>query len=155
MTGADTRQQIHVEEATRVDDELLAAITSLVPQLSSSAPAIGVDSLREICASPTTCLLIARDDDETIVGTLTLVVFRIPTGVRAWIEDVVVDIDHRGRGVGEELVRAAMKRAVAAQARTIDLTSRSSRVEALRLYKRLGFETYETNFLRSSLNGDR
>ena len=79
---------------------------------------------------------------------LTLVVFRIPTGVRAWIEDVVVDAAVRGRGVGEALSQAALTRAAAAGARTVDLTSRPSREAANRLYRRLGFVPRETNLYR-------
>jgi len=79
---------------------------------------------------------------------MTLVVFRIPTGVRAWIEDVVVDEAARGRGVGEALNRVAIQRAHDAGARTVDLTSRPSREAANRLYSRLGFEQRDTNVYR-------
>ena len=83
-----------------------------------------------------------------IVGSLTLAVFRIPTGMRAWIEDVVVDSGARGRGVGELLVRAAIGRAAEIGARTVDLTSRPSRADANRLYTNLGFDQRETNVYR-------
>jgi ribosomal protein S18 acetylase RimI-like enzyme len=85
------------------------------------------------------------------VGTLTLVVFRAPTGVRAWIEDVVVETSARGRGVGAALVEAAVAGAERAEARTVDLTSRSGRAEANLLYQRLGFEQRETNVYRRTL----
>jgi len=87
-----------------------------------------------------------------IVGMLTLAVFRIPTGVRAWIEDVVVDEHQRGRGVGEALTQAALELASAMGARTVDLTSRPSRDIANRLYKRMGFELRETNVYRRKLD---
>jgi ribosomal protein S18 acetylase RimI-like enzyme len=83
---------------------------------------------------------------------LTLAVFRIPTGVRAWIEDVVVDENQRGRGVGEALTQAALELASARGARTVDLTSRPSRDIANRLYKRMGFELRETNVYRRKLD---
>jgi ribosomal protein S18 acetylase RimI-like enzyme len=136
-----------VEEAVVVTEELVAAFARLVPQLSRSSPVPGETELTEIVASPATVLLVARDDG-TIAGSLTLVLFRIPTGVRAWIEDVVVDESVRGRGVGEALSREALHRAAAAGARTVDLTSRPSREAANRLYRRLGFEIRETNVYR-------
>ncbi|MCS5685302.1 MAG: GNAT family N-acetyltransferase, partial [Acidimicrobiales bacterium] len=74
--------------------------------------------------------------------------FRIPTGLRAWIEDVVVDEAARGRGIGDALNRAAIERARAAGARTVDLTSRPSREAANRLYRRLGFVERGTNMYR-------
>lgn len=101
-----------------------------------------------MAASPASVLFVARDTDGQIVGSLTLAVFRIPTGIRAWIEDVVVDSEVRGKGVGSLLVRAAVARAEQVGARTVDLTSRPSRTEANRLYVSLGFEPRETNVYR-------
>ena len=102
--------------------------------------------------SPATVLLVARHGEPPeIVGTLSLVVFRIPTGLRAWVEDVVVDDSVRGQGVGSALTKEAPRRAKAAGARTVDLTSRPSREAANRLYRRLGFEQRETNVYRHSI----
>ena len=92
----------------------------------------------------------ARDGDR-IVGMLTLAVFLIPTGVRAWIEDVVVDEAARGSGVAADLVEAALARSAALGARTVDLTSRPDRAAANRLYLRLGFEVRQTNVYRRTL----
>lgn len=141
---------IAIAPAAVVDDELLEAMRRLLPQLSSSAPVPGAAELREIVDSRCSTLLVARDtaDAGRIVGALTVAVFRIPTGVRAWIEDVVVDGGARGRGVGEALSREAIRVAVARGARTIELTSRPSREAANRLYRRIGFEPRETNVYR-------
>jgi len=139
---------VRVEEQTWVDDELVDAFAALVPQLSRSAPAPGRAELEEIVRSPATVLLVARDLSDRIVGSLTLVVFRIPTGVRAWIEDVVVDEGARGGGIGPGLVEAALRRAGEAGARTVDLTSRPEREAANRLYTRMGFEQRSTNVYR-------
>ena len=95
-------------------------------------------------------LLLARHE-HVIVGMLTLAIFRIPTGIRAWIEDVVVDAQMRGRGVGEALTREAVRIAGTHGARTVELTSRPSREAANRLYQRLGFERRETNVYRFSI----
>jgi ribosomal protein S18 acetylase RimI-like enzyme len=139
--------QISVVET--VSDELVDAFSSLVPQLSSASPPSAAE-LSAIVDSPATSLLVARDGD-AIVGTLTLAVFPIPTGVRAWIEDVVVDEAARGRGVGEALTLEAVTLARAAGARSVELTSRATREAANRLYRRLGFEERETNVLRLTL----
>ena len=147
--GSPATGAVVVEEVRSVTDELVAAFSRLLPQLSSSSPAPGDAELAEIVASPASVLLVARHDG-AIVGSLTLVLFRIPTGVRAWIEDVVVDESVRGRGVGEALSRDALRRASAAGARTVDLTSRPSREAANRLYRRLGFEIRDTNVYRWS-----
>lgn len=119
----------------------------LVPQLSTSAAVPSEAEVAELCGAEATVLLLARLDGE-IVGMLVLVLFRLPTGMRAWIEDVVVDTAVRGRGVGEALTLEALERARAAGAVTVDLTSRPSRAAAVRLYERLGFERRQTGVYR-------
>jgi ribosomal protein S18 acetylase RimI-like enzyme len=141
---------VTVTIATEVDDELVAAFDRLIPQLSSSSPPPTPEVLAEIIGSPATDLLVARGDDGHIVGSLTLVLFRIPTGLRAWIEDVVVDGEARGQGVGEALNLYAIDVAAERGARTVDLTSRPSREAANRLYQRIGFEKRESNVYRFS-----
>jgi ribosomal protein S18 acetylase RimI-like enzyme len=138
---------VTVDEAREVTDELVAAVGQLVGQLSSTAAGPTRAELEAVVASPATRLLLAQDDGD-LVGMLTLAVFRIPTGVRAWIEDVVVDGAVRGRGVGEALSRRALELAEGAGAKTVELTSRPSREAANRLYRRLGFEIRETNVYR-------
>ncbi|CAN5425443.1 hypothetical protein BH18ACT1_BH18ACT1_13750 [soil metagenome] len=145
-----------VEEAAEATPELVEAMARLVPQLSRTSPPPTREELAEIVASPATVLFVARLGGEgeaqgtggQIVGTLTLVLFRIPTAVRAWIEDVVVDGAATRQGVGEALTLAALERAADAGARTVDLTSRPSREAANRLYQRLGFALRETNVYR-------
>lgn len=139
-----------IERATQVTDELVRAFEELIPQLSSSNPPPGREQLQSIVSSPSCVLFVARIDGR-IVGSLTLAVFPIPTGVRAWIEDVVVDAGARGHGVGEALNAAAIEEARARGAVTVDLTSRPSREAANRLYQRIGFEKRETNVYRFTL----
>lgn len=139
-----------VEIARVADDELVEAFVRLVPQLSSSNPPPSREQLEEIVAAESTVLFVARVDGR-IMGALTLAVFRIPTGLRAWIEDVVVDDGARGHGVGEALNRAALDEARRRGAVTVDLTSRPSREAANRLYQRLGFMARETNVYRYEL----
>jgi ribosomal protein S18 acetylase RimI-like enzyme len=146
--------EIEIVEATEVTDELVEAFERLVPQLSRSNPPPTRDELAAIVASPASILLLAveRDGTDAILGSLTLAWFRIPTGVRAWIEDVVVDEAARGKGVGDKLNRHALEVARSLGARTVDLTSRPSREAANRLYQRIGFELRETNVYRYSLD---
>lgn len=141
--------ELSIEDVTTVDADLVDAFARLIPQLSSAPPPSAAE-LREIVASSASVVLVARQDG-AIVGTLTLVVFRVPTGVRAWIEDVVVDQGVRGAGIGEALTRAALERAARAGARTVNLTSRASRAAANRLYERIGFGRRDTHLYRYQL----
>ncbi len=141
---------VDVREATEVTDDLVAAFARLIPQLSSSSPGPSAAELTEIVASPDTVLFLAEADGD-VVGSLTLAFYRIPTALKAWIEDVVVDDAARGRGVGEALNRAAIDEARARGAKNVSLTSRPSREAANRLYQRLGFEPYDTNLYRFDL----
>jgi ribosomal protein S18 acetylase RimI-like enzyme len=142
---------VTVCEADHVTPDLMQAFARLVPQLSSSSPPPSAAELQEMIDAPGTIVLVARDEDGSILGSLTLVVFRIPTGVRAWIEDVVVDGEARGKGVGEALNQAALAEARRRGARNVDLTSRPAREAANRLYQRLGFQPRETNVWRHEL----
>ncbi len=139
-----------VEVLSKVTGEIVDAFGRLLPQLSSSALPLDEAAFAAIIAAPASTVLIARSDG-WISGTLTLVMFPIPTGLRAWIEDVVVDETARGQGVGEALTLAAIQLAAQAGARTVDLTSRPSRAAAGRLYQRLGFEARETRLYRYAL----
>ena len=143
---------IEISICKQVTDEVVAAFERLVPQLSSSAHIPSRTELEEIAANES--LLIARDSDQAgrIIGSLTLVTFRIPTGVRAWIEDVVVDESARGKGAGEALTRRALERAQELGSKTVDLTSRPTREAANRLYQRVGFELRSSNLYRYKLD---
>jgi ribosomal protein S18 acetylase RimI-like enzyme len=138
---------VEIEIVSEVTSELVAAFDRLIPQLSSSNPPPTTEELADIVGSEASRVFVARVGGD-IVGTLTLVVFRIPTGVRAWIEDVVVDALARGAGVGERLNLAAVEEANRLGARTVDLTSRPNREAANRLYRRLGFVERATNVYR-------
>ena len=142
---------IHVEEVREATDELVDALARLVPQLSRSRPPPTFEQTAEIVTTRGMTLFLARDAAGTIVGTLTLVVFRIPTGVRARIEDVVVDEAGRGKGAGEALTREAIEHARRAAADFVELSSHPSREAANRLYRRLGFQLRETNVYRYAL----
>lgn len=138
---------VHVEVLREVTDEAVEAFQRLTPQLSSSADPPDRAALNLIVGSAACTLLIARSGDR-IAGTLTLVMFPIPTGFRAWIEDVIVDEAARGQGIGEILTTEALNLAKDAGARTVDLTSRPSREAAGRLYERVGFEPRSTRHYR-------
>ncbi len=138
---------VHVEVVRDATSEVTEAMRRLVPQLSASADPPDEKTLQRIVGSEATTLLAARADGR-IVGLLALAMFPIPTGLRAWIEDVIVDEAARGRGIGEALTREALSLAQAAGARTVDLTSRPSRVAAGRLYERVGFAARSTRIYR-------
>ncbi len=138
---------VEVHLARRATAELVDALNHLVPQLSSSAGVLTLGDVEELIESSATLLFVATSDGAT-VGTLTLVTFPIPSGRRAWIEDVIVDEASRGRGVGEALTMAAIAEARRRGVRTVDLTSRPSRRAANALYQKLGFEKRETNVYR-------
>ena len=138
--------------AENVDAKLVEAYQKLTPQLSSSNPPPTEDELKAIIGSDSATILVAEDANGIILGSMTLVIFRIPTGIRAWIEDVVVDTQARGMGVGQALNQHAIELAQKAGAKTIDLTSRPSREAANRLYQRLGFTPRETNVYRYTVD---
>lgn len=142
---------ISIEVVQAADKELVDAFAMLIPQLSRSSTPPDLATLDQIAKSEASTLLIARNSDGAIVGSMTLAMFDIPTGRRAWIEDVVVDESARGQGVGRSLNERALEIAGEAGAKTVDLTSRPSREAANRLYQRIGFVQRETNVYRYAI----
>jgi ribosomal protein S18 acetylase RimI-like enzyme len=143
---------VQVEVLTKATDEAVEALARLLPQLSRSAAPLDQGALARIVESEASTLLIARSDG-VITGTLTLIMFEIPTGRRAWIEDVVVDEAAGRQGIGSALTLEAIRIAREAGARTVDLSSRPSRVAAGRLYEKLGFQIRETRMYRYPVDG--
>jgi ribosomal protein S18 acetylase RimI-like enzyme len=136
---------MQIERVTTASDEVVQAIARLLPQTADSAIP-GPAEVQAIVSDPACTLFVARDPH--IVGMLTLVHFRTPTGHHAWIEDVVVDGAFRGRGIGEALTRAGLDLARELGVREVNLTTRPAREAANRLYQRLGFQQRQTNVYR-------
>lgn len=139
-----------VELISEYTPEIQSAMERLVPQLSQNAAIPNETQTQDFMAQPGVYLFVFRREPQAqIDGMLSLATFQIPTGLRAWIEDVVVHADARGCGAGAALVAAALEHAAKIGVRTVDLTSRPSREAANRLYKRCGFELRETNVYRA------
>jgi len=132
-----------IVEAQAFSGELLGALQRLLPQLSDAAAPITERQLRCIIASPCTRLFMGMDEGR-YVATMTLVFYQLPTGLRARVEDVVVDLAERGKGLGRQLVAHALETARAGGARSLDLTSNPSRQAAHALYQAMGFERRDT-----------
>jgi ribosomal protein S18 acetylase RimI-like enzyme len=137
-------------ELHHLSSEVMDAFTRLIPQLTDISPPSAAE-MEDMLQDDSVHIYLARDEG-SIVGTLTLIVFRTPSGVHAWIEDVVVDADARGKGVGEALSRTAIGRARHLGARSVNLTSRPFRESANHLYQRIGFQKRESNLYRLPLD---
>ena len=136
-----------IEKATQPTEELLRAMQQLIPQLGKHKIPPTARDLDALLASEACTLLVARDTDadSRIVGLLCLNVYRVPTGIRSIVEDVVVDEKARRRGIAEALMRYAMDLAREAGASGMSLTSRPDREAANLLYQSMGFELRKTN----------
>src|SRR5579864_3116346 len=134
---------MNIERMTEATEELVDMFRALLPQLTEARTPPTLAQLQEVVSNQT--LLVARDDEGRIVGTLTFVLYRVASGVKGRIEDVIVDESARGQGVGEALVREGMRLAKEAGVLMLELTSMPYRQSANRLYKRLGFVRKPTN----------
>ena len=143
---------INISELTEASSSVLQSINELLPQLSSSAQVISMDRLSELVESDNTIIFLGTDDNGQILGMLSLIVMKIPTGNKAWIEDVVVDQSARGKGMGKALMDHALERAKKLAVKSVDLTSRPSRESANMLYQSLGYQIRETNVYRHKIS---
>ncbi|MBP3222575.1 MAG: GNAT family N-acetyltransferase [Actinomycetaceae bacterium] len=140
-----------IQHVRKYTESLYTSINEMMPQLSSSTPSISREKLKELLQQQCLHVFIftdTTDANEPARGMLSLVLFDIPTGKRAWIEDVVVHENARGRGIGKQLVNAAITYAQEQGAKSIDLTSRPTRIAANKLYQKAGFVQRETNVYR-------
>lgn len=147
---------MYIEKVSSVTEELLDALRRLIPQLSAHKAAPTRDKLIALVNSESSTLLIAHYPDETsaIAGMLTLVIYRVPTGIRSILEDVVVDQAMRRRGIAEALMKRAIELAREAGAGGVWLTSNSQRAAANHLYQSMGFKRRATNVYSYDLESD-
>jgi ribosomal protein S18 acetylase RimI-like enzyme len=143
---------ITISELKEGSAEVLASINQLLPQLSLNAQGISMDRLLELVESDNTIIFLGTDKDGQILGMLSLIVMKIPTGNKAWIEDVVVDSKARGQGLGKALMNHALEEAKKLEVKSIDLTSRPTREAANLLYQSLGYQKRETNVYRHKIS---
>jgi ribosomal protein S18 acetylase RimI-like enzyme len=143
---------INISELTETSSSVLQSINALLPQLSSSAQVISMDRLSELVESDNTIIFIGTYESGQILGMLSLIVMKIPTGNKAWIEDVVVDQSARGKGMGKALMNHALEKAKELAVKSVDLTSRPSREKANMLYQSLGYQIRETNVYRHKIS---
>ena len=137
------RPDVDDRDLAKASDELVATIHALLPQLTEARTPPTLEQLQDVVSNQT--LLVAHDDDGGVLGTLTFVLYRVSSGVKGRIEDVIVDESARGQGVGEALVREGMRLANEAGVLMLELTSMPYRQAANRLYRRLGFVRKPTN----------
>jgi ribosomal protein S18 acetylase RimI-like enzyme len=142
----------NISELTEASPSDLDSINQLLPQLSSKARPLTMDQLMELTGADSTFVLVCTNEETEIIGMLSLVILKIPTGSKAWIEDVVVDTKARGKGLGKALMDYALEKARKLGVKSIDLTSRPSRESANLLYQSLGYKTRETNVYRYNLS---
>ncbi len=142
---------VEIIEITEASNEILSQVNGLLPQLSKSASPLSLESLDILAKSESTNLFVAKEGKK-VWGMLSLVLFPIPTGTKAWVEDVVVDSSARGKGIGKALMNHALKKVREKRGKSIDLTSRPSRETANKLYQSLGYQKRETNVYRLSLS---
>ncbi len=141
-----------IREIKRFSKKAYLAVNSLLPQLDPDSVPLTVEKFRRIIKSEGTHFFVAEEGNSRISGILSAVVYHIPTGTKFWIEDVVVDEAYRGKGIGKALMLHAMNYARENGAKSVDLTSKPSRIAANKLYRDLGFDLRETNVYRYIIN---
>ena len=140
-----------IKRITRFSKRVFDAVLRLLPQLAPDAEMPDEQYFKSLLKSRNVHFFIAELDNKQIVGMLTIGTYDIPTGTKAWIEDVVVDESHRGKGFGEELMFFVVNYSKTLGASAVSLTSRPSRVAANKLYQKIGFKQYETNIYKYPL----
>lgn len=140
---------MRIYKAQIVTEAMVNAFEKLIPQLSPNSAVPSKSELEDLINCDNTLVILAEEDK--IIGTLTLVFTKIPTGNKVWIEDVIVDNAARGKGVGEELIRYAIEYVNSKGIKQINLTSTPDKTVANKLYQKIGFIKRETNVYRLTI----
>jgi ribosomal protein S18 acetylase RimI-like enzyme len=141
-----------IKMINRFSERAFEAVSGMLTQLSPDAALLTRDNFKSILASEGSHLFISELDNKKITGMLSIGTYQTPTGIKVWIEDVVVDESYRGKGIGKELMIFALNYSKSLGAKDVRLTSRPSRIAANKLYSKLGFKKYETNFYKYMLD---
>ncbi|MDL2238752.1 GNAT family N-acetyltransferase [Bacteroidales bacterium OttesenSCG-928-K03] len=141
---------MRIKQLTTLSGEILNKINNLLPILSDNVRTLKHEELEEMINDKNTVIFIA-EEDEDIVGMLVFIIYKLPSGVKAWIEDVIVKEEQQGRGIGRMLVETAIEYAKKLNIKKIDLTSSPFRIAANILYPKLGFKKRDTNVYRLEL----
>lgn len=131
--------------------DFIARFNSLLAQLSEKAKPLNEDDIKRLIANEHTHVYCCYDDEGMLCGMATLCMTEAPTGVKCWVEDVVVDAAARCNGYGSALMRRMKLYAFLMGAKSLNLTSRPERVAANKLYSILGFCARKTNVYRYNL----
>lgn len=148
LNKTNKKVEMQIERITHIDESVVSAFEILMPQLTGNDEFPTYENLKKVIDSENVHLYFAIDSEEKVIGTITLVFIRIPTGLKAWIEDVIVDKKSRGRGIATAMIRHAIQIAREKGVPKVDLTSQPRRIAANKLYQKLGFEKRESNVYR-------
>jgi ribosomal protein S18 acetylase RimI-like enzyme len=142
---------MRIKEINRFNKRVFENVLKLLLQLSPGTVLPSEEYFKSILTSENSHFFIAELDNKQIAGMLTIGVYSTPSGIKVWIEDVVVDESQRGKGFGRELMLFAIDYSKATGAGSVSLTSRPSRIAANELYKKMGFMQYATNVFKYQL----
>ena len=142
----EQQAQFQMVEITTAQPQDWEGVNDLIDQLSPGK-SISWDDYQALLANDSThlALLMESGDAPRVVCRITLCTTFCPTGRKAWIEDVAVHTDYRGRGLSHHLLAWAKTKAQDLLQKKVMLTSRPTRVAANKLYQGEGFAARETN----------
>ncbi|MCG7974756.1 MAG: GNAT family N-acetyltransferase [Candidatus Thiodiazotropha taylori] len=107
----------------------------------------GLELLQESEAAEIFVVRSARQE-VVAMATLQLVVSTAEGGLVAWMEDVVVDADHRGQGVGEFLLSHINRWVESRGIKRVQLVADRDNRSAIEFYKKQGWQEINLNVLR-------
>lgn len=137
---------MEIKQLKEITKEDALTLRKLMLELSENATT-SHEQLNKVVQSENVFLFVAVENEQ-IFGSISLATYNIPTGLKVWIEDVVVAQSARGKGIGRKLVQHAIDFAKTMNVAKIDLTSSFHRLPAIELYLKMGFEKRDTNLYR-------
>ncbi len=138
------KKQDRVQKISEIKD-----INSLLAQLmlGDVLEECSPEKLSSVLSQSNTLIAVARLRGR-IIAMATIHFYEILTRNVGLIEDVIVDKNHRGKGLGRRLMKMLIVEAMKRGTGCVELTCRPERVAAKKMYESMGFKKRKTHCYR-------
>ena len=116
-------------------------VSELFRQLSPNKTQLDLD---EILDDKNQITVAYCEDNNKIIGIALMCTYKVISGNKGWIEDVVVDSASRGKGIGRKLINLLVEVGDKKKLSEILLFTEDHRLAAINLYSKVGFKLKES-----------
>ncbi len=137
--------EIEILRGEHLTDSHQQQVTELYKQLSTTIVQL---SLKKILEDKDNIVFVLCKEENQIVGIAMMAMYKVISGHKGMVEDVVVDQGQRGKGIGRKLMEKLLEEGKNKNLDEILLFTGHHRTPAIALYKSLGFQLKNSGLYR-------